>query len=103
MKQWRKIWQTWFHQQACLQRTQDVLRTRKKTSDTSASLLQYYSEIPLEWIDNLGWMFRAVFEMFGCGFPEPLESVYEKREHSRAQALPGKRKCGDLSMRCLSL
>ena len=76
---------------------------KKKASDTSTSLLQYYSEIPLEWIDNLAWMFRAVFEMFGCGFPEPLESVYEKTEHSRAQALPAKRKCGDLSMRCLSL
>jgi len=61
---------------------------KKKSSDTSASLLQYYSQIPLEWIDILGWMFRASFEMFGYSFPGPLKSLYEKRKHSRAQGPP---------------
>ena len=58
---------------------------KKKASDTSASLLQYYSQIPLEWIDILGWMFRANFEMFGYSFPGPLKTLYEERKHSRVQ------------------
>ena len=75
---------------------------KKKASDTSASLLQYYLQIPLERIDNLGWMFRANFEMFWYSLPEPLKSLYENREHSRTQALTAKTKCRDLSMGCLS-
>jgi len=58
---------------------------KKKASDTSALLLQYYSQIPLEWIDILGWMFRANLEMFGYSFPGPLKSLYKERKHSRAQ------------------
>ena len=65
---------------------------KKKASDTSASLLQYYSEIPLEWIVNLGWMFRAVFAMFGYGFSEPLKSVYEKKRAFSGPSSPGKKK-----------
>ena len=75
---------------------------KKNASDTSASLLQYYSQIPLEWIDIPGRMLRANFEMFGYSLPEPLKSLYERREHSRAQTLPAMIKCGDLSMGCLS-
>lgn len=44
---------------------------KNKASDTSASLLQYYSQTPLEWIDMFGRMFRAQFKMFGYSFPGP--------------------------------
>ena len=40
MEQWRKISQTWFHQQACLQRTEDGLHTRKTHR---IHLLRYFS------------------------------------------------------------
>ena len=46
-------------------------------SDTTASMLSYYSQIPLEWIVSLGRIFRANFEMFGYSFPGPLESLFE--------------------------
>ena len=51
---------------------------RQKASDTSSSLPKYYSQIPLEWIDILGQIFRANFEMFGYSFPGPLQSLYER-------------------------
>ncbi|KAJ7373433.1 hypothetical protein OS493_013027 [Desmophyllum pertusum] len=47
-------------------------------SKTSSSLLKYYSQIPLEWIDILGQIYKANFEMFGYNFPGPLKSLYEK-------------------------
>ena len=49
-------------------------------SDTASSLLSYYSQIPIEWIDILGRLFRANFEMFNYDFPGPLESLFEKKK-----------------------
>jgi len=46
-------------------------------STTASSMLSYYSEIPVKWIDILGQLFRANFEMFGYSFPGPLKSLYE--------------------------
>ena len=46
-------------------------------SKTSASLLNYYSQIPLKWIDRLGQIYNASFIMFGYNFPGPLKSLYE--------------------------
>ncbi len=46
-------------------------------SDTSSSLLKYYSQIPLEWIDVLGRIYKTSFDMFGYNFPGPLKSLYE--------------------------
>ena len=43
-------------------------------SDTASLLLNYYSQIPIEWVDILGQMFRANFEMFNYSFPGPLTS-----------------------------
>ena len=46
-------------------------------SDTASSLLSHYSQIPIEWIDILGRLFRANFEMFNYDFPGPLKSLFE--------------------------
>ncbi|KAL9965113.1 hypothetical protein ACROYT_G028866 [Oculina patagonica] len=46
-------------------------------SDTASSIISYYSQIPSEWINILGEMFRANFEMFGYSFPGPLKSLVE--------------------------
>ncbi|KAL9964629.1 hypothetical protein ACROYT_G028293 [Oculina patagonica] len=46
-------------------------------SNTSSSLLKYYSQIPLEWIDILGRIYKTSFDMFGYNFPGPLKSLYE--------------------------
>ena len=45
-------------------------------SDTASSLVRYYSQIPIEWIDILGQLFRANFEMFNYDFPGPLKSLF---------------------------
>ena len=49
-------------------------------SSTASSLLTYYSKIPTEWIDILGRLYRANFEMFGYNFPGPLQSLFEERK-----------------------
>ena len=54
-------------------------RTNNK-SDTASSLLSYYSQIPIEWVDILGQLFRANFEMFNYDFPGPLESLFESKK-----------------------
>jgi len=54
------------------------LKFSKNRSDTASSMLKYYSQIPLEWIDILGEIYRPSFEMFGYSFPGPLKSLYEK-------------------------
>ena len=46
-------------------------------SDTASALLSYYSQIPIEWIDILGQLFKANFEMFNYNFPGPLKSLFE--------------------------
>ena len=46
-------------------------------SSTASSMLSYYSEIPVKWIDILGRLYRANFEMFGYNFPGPLKSLFE--------------------------
>ncbi|XP_078384973.1 carbohydrate sulfotransferase 11-like [Oculina patagonica] len=46
-------------------------------SDTASSMLSYYSQVPIEWINVLGQMLRANFEMFGYSFPGPLKSLFE--------------------------
>ena len=46
-------------------------------SNTASSMLSYYSQIPIEWIDILGRLFRANFEMFNYDFPGPLKSLFE--------------------------
>ena len=52
----------------------------KNKSDTASSLLSYYSQIPIEWIDILGQLFRANFEMFNYDFPGPLESLFRQKK-----------------------
>ena len=49
-------------------------------SDTASLLLSYYSQIPIEWVDILGQLFRANFEMFNYDFPGPLESLFESKK-----------------------
>ena len=46
-------------------------------SDTAFSLLSYYSQIPIEWIDILGRLFKANFEMFNYDFPGALKSLFK--------------------------
>ena len=45
-------------------------------STTASSMLSYYSKIPIKWIDILGRLYRANFEMFGYSFPGPLKSLF---------------------------
>ena len=52
----------------------------KNRSSTASSLLSYYSQIPIEWIDILGQLFRANFEMFNYDFPGPLKSLFDQKE-----------------------
>ena len=46
-------------------------------SSTATSMLNHYSKIPTKWIDILGRLYRANFEMFGYNFPGPLKSLFE--------------------------
>ena len=48
----------------------------KNISDTASSMLRYYSQIPTEWIDILGRLFKANFDMFNYDFPGPLKSLF---------------------------
>ena len=50
-----------------------------RVSKTSDELLKYYSQIPLEWIQTLGELFKTNFEMFNYSFPGPLKSLFEKQ------------------------
>jgi len=52
-------------------------------STTASSLLSYYSQIPIEWIDIFGRLFRANFEMFNYDFPGPLESLFESKKRTK--------------------
>ena len=52
----------------------------RNISDTASSLLSYYSQIPIEWIDILGQLFRANFEMFNYDFPGPLKSLFQPKK-----------------------
>ena len=49
-------------------------------SDTASLLLSYYSQIPIEWVDILGQLFRANFEMFNYDFPGPLKNLFESKK-----------------------
>ena len=51
-------------------------------SDTASSMPSYYSQIPIEWIDILGRLFRANFEMFNYDFPGPLKSLFEQEKRA---------------------
>ena len=52
-------------------------------SDTASSLLSYYSQIPIEWINILGRLYRANFEMFNYDFPGPLKSLFESKKRKQ--------------------
>lgn len=52
-------------------------RYKYTPTNTSASLLHYYSQIPLKWIERLGQIYNDSFKMFGYNFPGPLKSLYE--------------------------
>ena len=45
-------------------------------SNTRRELLKYYSQIPLEWILQLGRVYLSSFAMFGYPFPGPLEALF---------------------------
>lgn len=45
-------------------------------SKTHNELIKYYSQIPLEWIIQLGRVYRSSFEMFGYSFPGPLQILF---------------------------
>ncbi|XP_020619568.1 carbohydrate sulfotransferase 11-like [Orbicella faveolata] len=49
-------------------------------SSTASSMLSYYSKIPVKWIEILGRLYSANFEMFGYNFPGPLKSLFEQRK-----------------------
>ena len=51
-------------------------------SDTASSMLSYYSQIPTEWINILGQLFRANFDMFNYDFPGPLKSLFEQKKRA---------------------
>ena len=50
---------------------------KEKPFDTREELLSYYSQIPLDWILNLGRIYRSNFEMFGYSFPGSLQPLFE--------------------------
>ena len=47
-------------------------------SKTSSELLEYYSQIPLKWINDLGVIYKSSFEMFNYSFPGPLEPLFQR-------------------------
>ena len=51
-----------------------------KASKTSSELLNYYSRIPLKWINDLGVIYKSSFEMFNYSFPGPLEPLFQRSE-----------------------
>lgn len=57
---------------------------KEKPFDTRSELLSYYSKIPLEWILELGRVYRSNFEMFGYAFPGPLEPLFQNATRSKA-------------------
>ena len=60
-----------------LQARRSDARANNKSSTASSLLNDYYSKIPTEWINILGRLYRANFEMFGYNFPGPLKSLFE--------------------------
>ena len=44
---------------------------------TRCELIKYYSQIPPEWIIQLGHVYHSSFEMFGYPFPGPLEVLFQ--------------------------
>ena len=63
-----------------LQQARRFYAQANNKSSTASSMLSYYSEIPKQWIDILGWLYRANFEMFGYNFPGPLQSLFDKKK-----------------------
>ena len=59
-------------------------------SGTASSLLSYYSQIPIEWIDILGRLFRANFEMFTTVF---LDSRLWKTKQPRKRLQNFRQSC----------
>ena len=51
--------------------------SEKNYSRTCDELLKYYSQIPLEWIDQLKRVYHSNFEMFGYPFPGPLLVLFK--------------------------
>lgn len=49
----------------------------EKPFDTREQLLSYYSQIPLDWILDLGRIYRSNFEMFGYAFPGSLQPLFQ--------------------------
>ena len=56
---------------------------KEKPFNTRTELLDYYSQIPLEWILQLGCIYRSNFEMFGYPFPGPLEPLFQNATKTR--------------------
>ncbi|KAJ7384296.1 hypothetical protein OS493_022933 [Desmophyllum pertusum] len=52
-----------------------AVKMKISPSGTASQLLEYYSQVPLEWIDTLGRIYKANFQMFGYNFPGPLKSL----------------------------
>ena len=50
---------------------------KEKPFDTREELLSYYSQIPLDWILDLGRIYRSNFEMFGYSFPGSLQPLFQ--------------------------
>ncbi|XP_074628889.1 carbohydrate sulfotransferase 11-like [Acropora palmata] len=50
---------------------------KEKPFDTREELLSYYSQIPLDWILDLGRIYRSNFEMFGYSFPGSLQPIFQ--------------------------
>ena len=46
-------------------------------SKAAFRMLDFYSQIPIEWINVVHLVFRASFDMFGYSFPGPLSSLFE--------------------------
>ena len=52
-------------------------------STSSSEILDYYSQVPVEYITRLGKLYRSDFEMFGYDFPGDLQTLIKNSSSNR--------------------
>ena len=52
-------------------------------STSSSEILDYYSQVPIEYITRLGELYRSDFEMFGYDFPGDLQTLIKTSSSNR--------------------
>ena len=52
-------------------------------STRSSKTLDYYSQVPVEYITRLGELYRSDFEMFGYNFPGDLQTLIKNSSSNR--------------------